>query len=443
MLLATGGIALAQQDRTTPDTQRQTAQENAEDVIPGQYIVVLKDDASDPRAVARDHAQRYGAEVLHVYEFALKGYAARIPDGQLDRVRSNPRVQFIDEDREVRAFDHNPRHSGGDSSGTAEQTLPTGVDRTEGDQSSTKSGDGSGAVNVGVAVIDTGIDLKHPDLNAQNGKTCVTGTRSANDDNGHGGHVAGTLGAKDNSEGVVGVAPGATLYAVKVLNRYGSGSRSGVICGIDWVSANAQSKGIKVANMSLGGSGSDSPSDENCNNANNDSYHKAICNSVKKGVTYVVAAGNSSEDFVDTVPAAYDEVLTVTNVADFDGQPGGKHTGNKCVDDVDDTARSSSNFTTKGHPDEGHTIAAPGTCIKSTWKNGGYNTISGTSMASPHAAGMAALYLANNNLATPAQVMAKLRDDAKAQPTSYGFTDDPNSPNGSRYYGYLGYAGSY
>jgi subtilisin len=302
-------------------------------------------------------------------------------------------------------------------------------------------------VNTAVAIIDTGIDVDHPDLNVAGGRNCSTG-RSFDDGNGHGTHVAGTVAGKDDASGVVGVAPGAQVYAVRVLNNAGSGSWSSVICGIDWVTANASSLGIKVANMSLGGTGSD---DGNCGNSNNDALHRAICNSVASGVTYVVAAGNSGANLAGHVPSAYNEVLAVTAMADFNGAPGGGAAAT-CRTDVDDTSADFSNFTTVGSSDEGHTIAAPGVCIESTWKGGGYKTISGTSMASPHAAGTAALCIANGGCSgsSPSQVIAKLRSDAAAQPASYGFKDDPNSPitTGGRrpstlYYGYLVYAGGY
>jgi subtilisin family serine protease len=181
------------------------------------------------------------------------------------------------------------------------------------------------------------------------------------------------------------------IYSVRVLNNQGSGSWSSVICGLDWVTANAAALKIKVANMSLSGAGTD---DGNCGNTNNDALHKAICRSVAAGVTYVVAAGNENTDFAASVPAAYDEVLAVTAVADFNGQAAGGGTAT-CRSDVDDTAADFSNFTAIGSPDAAHTIAAPGVCILSTWKGGGYNTISGTSMASPHAAGTAAACIAS------------------------------------------------
>lgn len=391
--------------------------------IPGQYIVVFKDSVADPAAAANDMARAHGLGLLHTYRYALRGYAATIPAARLSAVQSDPRVAFVSEDREVWA--------------TA-QTLPTGVNRIQADASSQLSGNGSGSVNVAVAIIDTGIDIDHPDLNVVGGKNCSTG-RSFDDGNGHGSHVAGTVAGKDNTTGVVGVAPGAPLYAVRVLNNNGSGSWSSVVCGIDWVTANAASKGIKVANMSLGGSGSD---DGNCGNSNNDALHKAICASVAAGVTYVVAAGNSGADMAGFVPAAYNEVLSVTAMADFNGQPGGG-AAPTCRSDVDDTAADFSNFATLS-ADQAHTIAAPGVCINSTWKGGGYNTISGTSMASPHVAGVVALCLSSGQCSgTPSNIISQVRSKADAQPAIYGFAGDPNSASGGRYYGALVYAGDY
>jgi subtilisin len=386
------------------------------------YIVVLESTDEDPGAVAAEHARRFGAQVSHVYRSAFRGYAAAIPSDRVAALQGDG-VRFVSVDRELNLLG---------------QSLPTGIDRIEGDKGSARSGDGTGSVNTPVAIIDTGSG-PHSDLNVVGGKNCSTG-KSYGDGNGHGTHVAGTVAAKDNGTGVSGVAPGAPLYSVRVLNNAGSGTWSSVICGIDWVTSNAASRGIKVANMSLGGAGTD---DGNCGNTNSDALHKAICGSVAKGVTYVVAAGNDATNFGSSVPAAYDEVLTVTAMADFNGQPAGG-AGPTCRSDVDDTAADFSNFTTSGSPDEAHTIAAPGVCILSTWKGGGYNTISGTSMAAPHAAGTAALCTMGACAGLPPSgVITKLRADAAAQPASYGFGDDPNAPAGSRHYGYLTYAGGY
>jgi subtilisin len=376
------------------------------------YIVVLKEGV-DSNAVANLHAARYGLQVGHVYSYALHGYSAVIQNDRIEALRADQNVASISADREVQA--------------TA-QTLPTGINRIEADQSSQASGDASGSVSSpAVAVIDTGIDTSHPELNVAGGTNCSTGNpRNFNDGNGHGTHVAGTIAAKDNGDGVVGVAPGAPLYAVRVLNNAGSGSWSSVACGIDWVTARAST--IKVASMSLGGAGSDG-------SCNSNALHQAICNSTNAGVTYVVAAGNDGANLSGFVPAAYDQVLTVTAIADFDGIAGGFGAAT-CRADVDDTSADFSNWTTSGSADAGHTIAAPGVCILSTWKGGSYNTISGTSMATPHVSGTVELCIAHGNCAglSPSQIISKLRADA----TANSFVSE-----GGHYYGNLVYAGGY
>jgi len=296
---------------------------------------------------------------------------------------------------------------------TAAQTTPTGVDRSDAELSSTANINGSDQrVDVDVAVIDTGIDLAHPDLNVYvpGAKNCSTG-RSANDGNGHGSHVAGTIGGVDNGAGVVGIAPGARLWPVRVLNNSGSGSFSAIICGIDWVTAHASE--IEVANMSLGGPGDDSSP---CG-TNRDALHEAICASVAAGVTYVVAAGNSAADARTSVPAAYDEVVTVSALADFNGLPGGDAAAT-CRADVDDTFADFSNY------GDDVDIIAPGVCIYSTWKGGGYTTISGTSMASPHVAGGAALYKATHPTASPSAVKSALQ---AAATTNWSTGTDPDA----------------
>jgi subtilisin len=364
----------------------------------GAYIVVLKDSAA-PGKVAAEHSRRHGAEVSHVYRAALKGYSARMSAVAAGRVATDDRVSWVQRDGVAHA--------------TAQQ-LPTGVDRVDAEISTTADIDGTDErVNVDVAVIDTGIDLDHPDLNVYRAgaKNCSSG-RSADDGNGHGTHVAGTVGALDNNTGVVGVAPGTRVWPVRVLNNRGSGSFSDIVCGIDYVTAHADE--IEVANMSLGGGGSD---DGNCGLSNNDAMHRAICRSVDAGVTYVVAAGNSSEDSAAHVPAAYDEVITVSALADFNGKSGGG-AAPTCRSDVDDTFANFSNYGSDVD------LIAPGVCITSTWKGGGYDTISGTSMASPHVAGGAALYRASNPDASPTQVKSALQN---AGTTDWDDSDDPDS----------------
>ena len=365
----------------------------------GDYIVVLTDNAASGQ-IASGHDARFGVDVGHVYNAALKGYSAKMTPAVADLVSQDPAVQWVQKDTPVNA--------------TA-QATPTGINRSEADLSPTAAINGADQrVNVDVAVIDTGVDLTHPDINVYRAgaKNCSVGAINANDLNGHGTHVAGTVGAVDNGSGVVGMAPGARIWPVKVLTDAGSGLNSDVICGIDYVTAHADE--IEVANMSLGGGGAD---DGNCGNSNDDAMHQAICSSVAAGITYAVAAGNDSEDAANSTPAAYDEVITVSALADFNGQPGGG-APSTCRSDQDDTFAS---FSNSGADVD---IIAPGVCINSTWMLGGYNTISGTSMASPHVAGGAALYAANNPAASPAQVKAALRD---AGSTNWSNADDPDA----------------
>ena len=279
MLLGCAGVVLAQ--ATAPDREvPERGQERAGEVRPDRYIVVLEDNVADPAAVANEHAQRHGLpEVSHVYRSAIKGYAANIPAQALNRVRADERVQFVSEDRVERAY---------------AQTMPTGVNRVEADLSSTQAGNGSGAVDADVAVIDSGI-ATHADLNVKGGYNCTGGKKTNyKDGNGHGTHVAGTAGARDDTSGVVGVAPGARLWGVKVLGNAGWGYTSWVICGIDWVTAKNKdtdpSNDIEVVNMSLGATVGDGADDGDCGRTNNDAKHLAICRSVAAGVTYAVAA---------------------------------------------------------------------------------------------------------------------------------------------------------
>jgi subtilisin len=375
------------------------------DAVPGQYIIVL-DARQDATAVAADMARTYGFRVTHVYNAALNGFAAaRVPANRLEALEADSRILYVEPDRYVSL---DPSLMGDGSAANVEaQTVPTGILRIDAELSSAVSGNGSGSVNVDVAILDTGIQTSHPDLNVVGGVNCSTGS-SYNDGHGHGTHVAGTVGAKDDGNGVVGVAPGARLWAVRVLNNAGSGTTSTIICGINWVTANAGT--IEVVNMSLGGSGSDS----NCGGS--DTYHNAICNSVNAGVTYVVAAGNSAANSNNYRPATYAEVITVSALADFNGNPGGGGAAT-CRADVDDTFADFSNYGSDVD------VIAPGVCILSTWKGSGYNTISGTSMASPHVAGAAALYKASNPGASPAQVKAAILNGGNL---NWNDVDDPD-----------------
>lgn len=332
---------------------------------------------------------------------------------------------------------------------SGEPTPPPGVRRIG---AATTSGVRE-ASTANVAVLDTGIDLDYPDLDAASGKNCVNPGTAADDDNGHGTHVAGTIAAENDGSGVVGVAPGTKLYAAKVLAGNGSGTASQVICGIDWATGTRTdgdpANDIEVANMSLGGPG---PPVGTCATTT-DPEHKAICGSIAAGVTYVVAAGNDGWDFdyapePDT-PAAYPEVLTVSAMGDSDGQAGGSGAEPACQPgEVDDRYASFSNYASTA-AGSAHTIAAPGVCIRSTWPGGTYDTISGTSMASPHIAGAVALCLDEGGREgpcagrSPAEIADKMRADAATyavdEPGS-GFAGDPAQPLSGRTFGYLTWA---
>ncbi|MCH8062454.1 MAG: S8 family serine peptidase [Chloroflexi bacterium] len=367
---------------------------------PATHIVVFNEGV-DADAASLDLVGRHGLTREFVYTRALRGASFIIPPGRLADVQSDPRVAFIERNQVVQAFP---------------QVVPTGIERIHADDNNTADIDTVDVrVDVDIAIIDTGIDLDHPDLNVfQNvncarggpfGGDCRSGGSEGDDGNGHGTHVAGTAAALDNGIGVVGVAPGARLWAVRVLDNNGSGWMSWIIGGIDYVTENAEL--IEAANMSLG-----------CE-CSSDALDTAIASSVAAGVVYAVAAGNSDKDASTFSPANHPDVITVSAIADFDGQ-GGALAAPTCRDDVgtDDTFATFSNY---GSEIE---IAAPGVCILSTWNDGGYYTISGTSMASPHVAGGAALYMVENPGKTPAQVRDGLIAAGTPQSDPDGFTGD-------------------
>jgi subtilisin family serine protease len=238
------------------------------------------------------------------------------------------------------------------------------------------------------------------------------------DGNGHGTHVAGTIAAKDNSRGVVGVAPGTRLWAVKVLDNSGSGTISSVICGLDWVYSHHDT--IDVVNLSV--SFDAEAEDQLPCGETTTPLHNAICQVVLDGgVTVVVAAGNQSDDAATRTPATYYEVITVSAFTDFDGKHGGDGVST-CADDGDDTFASFSNF------GKDIDIAAQGVCIRSTWPGGKYKTLSGTSMATPHVTGAVALYIANNPNSTVADVRTWLEGVvSRPNASEDGFDGNPDA----------------
>ena len=274
-------------------------------------------------------------------------------------------------------------------------SVPTGIDRVEADRlfpglATTNAV----SVNLPVAVIDTGL-YRHADLNVAGGFNATSGNRDGwGDGNGHGTHVAGTIAARDNGSGVVGVAPGAPVWGVRVCKTGNTCHTSDMVAGIDWIaSRKAEANdgaadgdaGINfaAANMSL----TSSDQATTCLEATPDAVHRAICGLVARGVVFVQAAANENR-----VKNAYPEAVSVSALADFNGNPGGG-AAPTCRTDIDDTRADFSNY---GPTTD---IAAPGVCIQSTWNNGGYAVLSGTSMASPHVAGAVALYLYRNGLA--------------------------------------------
>ena len=331
------------------------------------YIVVLKTGV-DSEAVAALHAQRYGVAIGFVYQgYALYGYSARIPANGLAALRADENVAYVEADGEVTAD---------------AQTLPWGIDAIDADTSSTIAGNGSGDVpNVHVYIVDTGVDTGHTDLNVVGH---VTFSGKNKDCNGHGTHVAGTIAAEDNVQDVVGAAPGAPITGVKVLGCSGSGSWSGVIKGVDWVTANAVKPAI--ANMSLGGGASQAVDD-------------AVRRSAASGVLYSLAAGNSGANACNSSPAragaGSNNGIVTTAAVDSGYREASWSNYGSCVD-----------------------IWAPGVSILSTRLNGGTTTMSGTSMASPHVGGTAALYLSSHPNASPSSVEAALKADSHSTGTT-------------------------
>jgi len=328
------------------------------------YIVTFRDDERDPEGQARALVAAHGGSLTFVYRAALKGFAvANLPDAAVEALARNPRVAAIERDGIVTI----------DGSGT--QTSATwGIDRIDQrdlplNQTYAYDADGTG---VTAYIIDTGIRTSHNEFGgrASGGYTAITDGNGTNDCNGHGTHVAGTVGGS-----TYGVAQNVQLVAVRVLDCSGSGSTAGVIAGIDWVTANHA--GAAVANMSLGGGFSSS-------------LNTAVENSVAAGVTYAIAAGNSNRNACNYSPASAPSAITVAATSSSDAKASYSNYGT-CVD-----------------------INAPGSAITSAWNTGdaATNTISGTSMASPHVAGAAAAYLSANPGSSPAAITTALKNSA-------------------------------
>ena len=409
--------------------------------VPDRYIVQLRTTV-EPVTETRRLSQQHGLSVGFVYRDALKGFAAIIPPGRVAQVRNDPAVLTVEPDLIVRAI---------------AQTVPTGIERIGAKLNSIAAIDGNDSrVDLDVAVIDTGIDQTHPDLNVFARTSCVDYDLfviflgwpatcydgQGTDGNGHGTHVAGTIGALDNGDGVVGVAPGVRLWSVQTLESDGTGYLSWLVAGIDYVAKHATE--IEVANMSLGWAG------------NSPAARTAVQNAVNKGVVFVVAAGNDAQNIYgadgvfgtgdDFEPAAYPEVATISALADSDGLVGGL--GAATAHGPDDTLAVFSNFSTSvvpgnpvNSPGLGIDLAAPGVDILSTLPGGGYGTGSGTSMATPHATGAFALYIAANGRANNAVGVAAIRQaliDASQSQNLWGPVNTNDSDNNHEGLVYVG-----
>ena len=321
--------------------------QNAGDKIAGSYICVFDKSVSRGNATAEANraAQAASAQVKHVYSVALKGFAVNASaQGIANMQANNPNIAYCEQDQVVTAIAVQRKGKPGGGGGAQPgQETPWGIARVN----------GGGAGNFGTAwVIDSGVQLDHPDLNVDVARSASFVRGDAGDQNGHGTHVAGTIAAIDNDIGVIGVAPGAPVVAVRVLDRRGSGSNSGVIAGVDYVAQYGRPG--DVANMSLGGGVSTA-------------LDTAVVNAAAGGVRFALAAGNERDNANNHSPARANgpNVYTVSSFAIGDNWSSFSNFGNPPVD-----------------------FAEPGSSIKSTWTGGGYNTISGTSMATPHLAGI-------------------------------------------------------
>ena len=343
--------------------------------VPDSYIVVLEDRVADPDAVADELVSKHRGRKDHVYDKAIKGFSARLSEKDALQIASDPRVKYVEEDGFV-------------SIDTTQSGATWGIDRID-QRSLPLSGTytyNTNGAGVHAYIIDTGILTSHSDFGgrASVGYDAIGDGRNGIDCNGHGTHVSGTVGGA-----TYGVAKGVTLVAVRVLDCSGSGTNSGVIAGVNWVASNA----IKpaVANMSLGGGLSSA-------------LDSAVANAIASGVTFAIAAGNSNVDACTTSPADVSSAITVAATGSNDARASFSNYGT-CVD-----------------------IFGPGVNITSDWYSSttATNTISGTSMATPHVTGTAALYLSTNTTASPATVTNALVSNSTANVVTSPGSGSPN-----------------
>ncbi|HEX5823385.1 MAG TPA: S8 family serine peptidase [Candidatus Limnocylindrales bacterium] len=378
---------------TAPSTVGKTAPAVAGSADPsGRWIVVLKD-GTNAATTVKDRGRKLGFKADRTFSHAFRGFSAKLDRGQVDALRRDASVAMVVPDEKIEA---------------EAQSIPTGISRMGARVSPVARINGiDERIDADVAIVDTGI-TQVADLNVVGGYNCSTTNRAAwRDVYGHGTHVAGTVGAIDNADGVVGVAPGVRLWAVKILDDSGEGLLSWYVCGLDWIAAqrdptNPSRPLIEAVNMSVTKWGKD---DGNCGNTNKDILHQAICRLVASGVTVAAAAANDSSSAAARVPAAYNEVITVSALADTDGKPGSLG-GHRCLSwgtyDADDTFADFSNYGSDVD------LIAPGKCIWSTVP-GGFQYMSGTSMATPHVTGAVALVKSTRPYFTTGEVKEALQ----------------------------------
>ena len=343
--------------------------EQLQDLLFDTYLVRLNAEPAEVVTTVNNIATVFEIEPIHVFELATQGFSVDLPIGVADEIASWDEVRYVVIDNPD-TYTPPPDF---DEPELGDGEEPEGITRIGG---SVTSVDFSG---VGVAIIDTGIDLDHPDLNVAGGVDIVGqagGSDNGGDDgHGHGTHVAGTIGAIADGEGVAGVAPGIDVYAVRVLDDNGSGTYGDIIAGLEWVLTQDD---IRVVNMSLGGAGDP---------AGNTMLEDAIQAAIDAGVVVCIAAGNDATDTSGFVPAGYDLGIVVSAYDSYGGDNGPAYFSNY-GDAVD--------------------IAAPGMAITSTYLDGQYAALSGTSMAAPHVAGAAAAYIAKYPGLNNAEVLADM-----------------------------------
>lgn len=394
---------------------------------PATYVVIVRT-GTDSDALAREHAAQFGLSVLRTYRSAITGYSAQMDGLAASRVAADPRVRYVTLDVEQAvdaAFSSYDVNSVESTNPSPPQLASNGLRRIGGSTNGVNQTLKAKGKGVGVAVLDTGVAIGHPDLApVGSGPNCFVPGALAVDNVGHGTFVAGIIAARDNSIGTVGVAPDASLYAVKVLQKKPNTdpvktwtTPETQLCGVEWAMRNKDT--IKVVNMSLKwewmANTPPAKSNADCSNADNDVLHEAICSAVAAGLTFVVSAGNNAQDAATQRPAAYDEVIAVSAWSDTNGMSGASRLMHDCGDKVDKVTQLDETWATFTNFGSLVDIAAPGVKIRSTVPDG-YAVSCGTSDAAPHVAGAAAVLLGKFPSWSPQQVKTWLTTHASPLP---------------------------